>query len=333
MNAGKDRPTWQSRQNILVIVYGVSALVVLTGFIVFISNIFETSKAGEIPQLLWFAIVVILWVTLLLTLSRISKILDALGESNIKLERIAEALEKSRSVLAQIDQNARMSETAKSIAFRGADRQSLREAVFDKLEQQDFGAAYEIIDEIAGRAGYEQLAEQLREQASKYRDATGQERIKQAIDAVEKLFRNFEWVEASVRIESLLKAHPELEEVRALRQKLLDKKEERKKILLTAWDDAVERGATDRSLEILKDLDMYLTADEGLALQEAAKDVFKMKLHNLGVQFSLAISGKNWSKALDVGEQITGDFPNSKIAGEIREKLDVLKQRVEQQAG
>jgi hypothetical protein len=102
-------------------------------------------------------------------------------------------------------------------------------------------------------------------------------------------------------------------------------------VLLTAWDDAVQRRATDRCLEILKELDLYLTPNEGLALQEAAKDVFKTKLHNLGVQFSLAISGKNWARAIEIGRQITHHFPNSKMAGEIREKMDVLRQKVEQQ--
>jgi len=333
MNAGKDRATWQSKRNLLVIVYGVSALVVVTGLIVFASNIFETSQAGEIPQVLWFGIVVILWVTFLLMLSRISKILDALGENNTKLERIAEALEKNRSVLAEIEQKVRLSDAAKSITFGDADKRSLREAVFDKLEQRDFVAAYEIIDEVASRTGYKELAKQLREQANKYRDTTGNEKIKQAITDVERLFQNHEWAEASAQIEELIKAYPNCKEAKTLRSKLLAKKEERKKILLTSWEDAVQRRATDRSLEILKELDTYLSPNEGLALQEAAKDVFKTKLHNLGVQFSLAVSGKNWAKAIEVGEQITRDFPNSKVAEELRAKLDVLKQKLAQQGG
>ena len=116
-----------------------------------------------------------------------------------------------------------------------------------------------------------------------------------------------------------------------MRQKLLDKKEERKRILLNAWDDAVKRRATDRSLEILRELDLYLTPNEGLALQEAARDVFKNKLHNLGAQFSMAISGKQWDKTIEIGQQIIRDFPNSKISGEIRKKMDTLKQKVTQE--
>ncbi|MBA7645497.1 hypothetical protein ES703_53255 [subsurface metagenome] len=103
--------------------------------------------------------------------------------------------------------------------------------------------------------------------------------------------------------------------------------------MLTAWDDAVKRQATDRSLEILRELDLYLSPNEGLALQEAARDAFRTKLHNLGVQFSLVVSARQWARALEIGQQIVRDFPNSRMADEIRGKLDILKQRVEQQSG
>jgi hypothetical protein len=133
---------------------------------------------------------------------------------------------------------------------------------------------------------------------------------------------------ASTRIEKLISAYPDSEEAKVMRPRLIEKKGEHKKVLLNAWDDAVKRRATDRSLEILKELDLYLTPAEGLALQEAARDVFKDKLHNLGIQFSLAVSGEQWDKAIQVGQEIMRDFPNSRMSAEIREKMDVLKQRV-----
>ena len=108
--------------------------------------------------------------------------------------------------------------------------------------------------------------------------------------------------------------------------------EEHKKLLLSTWDEAVKRQTTDRSLEILRELDLYLTPNEGLALQEAARDVFRNKLHNLGVQFSLAVSGKQWGKAIETGLQIIHDFPNSKMAEEIRGKMNILKQNIKKQS-
>jgi hypothetical protein len=268
---------------------------------------------------------------LLAMLSRLVKIVDALRDNSARLKDLAGAMEKISTELTQINHSTRVSETAKAIAFRDEDRQSLRDAVFDKLQQQDFAAADTLIDEIAQRSEYKELAEQLRAQAHRYGDATDQERVQQFIAHIQKLLDEAQWARASTQIEGLIRTHPDNERVRALRQLLLDKKQGRKRILLAAWDDAVQAQETDRSLQILKELDLYLTPNEALALQEAASDVFRTKLHNLGVQFAIAVTEKQWAGALDVGQQIMNDFPNSKMCEEIRGKLDVLRQNFQMQ--
>jgi tetratricopeptide (TPR) repeat protein len=321
MSLGKDRPLRRFQWYFVIISIALIAAALLA--------IFQT---GQILQPIWLLAALALLAVVSLILSKTFKILNSLSENGTKLEKITETLEKNRSVLTQINQNTRLSEAAKTIAFRDADIQSLREAVFDKLQQQDFDTTYEIIDEIARHIEYTSLAEQLRAQADHYRDATDTERVNQVITHIERLFESSQWAKASTQIERLIRDFPKSEDAKAMRQKLLDKKEERKKILLNAWDDAIKRQATDRSLEILRELDLYLTPNEGLALQEAAKDVFRNKLHNLGVQFSLAVSGKQWEKAIEAGEQIIRDFPNSRMAEEIYEKWDILKQKVGQQA-
>ena len=312
----------------IIIICAVLAVVVLLAVF---TDIFQKPQTDIAPALVEKLCSFTILIALVAMLATVFGILSVIRENNKKLEKIAADIEKSREVLLQINQSSRLSETAKAIASRDADHQSLREAVFDRLQQKDFATAGEIIDEIAHSTGYQELANQLRAEADKYRDATDTERVNQVIANIEKLFESFQWAKASAQIEKLIAVFPESEKAKAMRQKLLDKKQERKKVLLNAWDDAVKRQATDRSLEILKELDMYLTPNEGLALQEAARDVFRNKLHNLGVQFSLAVSSKQWDKALKTGEQIMRDFPNSRMSEEIREKWDILKQIVQQQ--
>lgn len=310
----------------IVIICGALIIVLLLAFF---TGVFE--KAESVRHLVWLLGALVFLSALLAMLSRVFRILDALRENSTKLEEVTGALEKIKSGLEQINQSTRVSETVKAIAFREADKQSLRQAVFEKLQQQDFVAANEIIDEIAKRAEYKGLAEELREQAKKYHDATEQERINQSIAHIEELLDQYQWVRASAQLEGLIKTHPGSDQARAMRQKLLDKKEQRKRELLADWDEAVQRKETDRGLEILKELDMYLTPNEALALQEAARDVFRTKLHNLGVQFSIAVAERRWSQALEIGQQIVRDFPNSRMAEEIRGKMDVLKQNVQMQ--
>jgi len=293
------------------------------------TSIFEQPQTDLLRQLVLMLGALVFLSALLAMLSRVFKILDALRDNSAKLEEVTQALENIRTGLQQINHSTRVSETAKAIAFRDADKQSLREAVFDKLQQQDFQAAHEIIDEITKRAEYKDLADELRDEAEKYRVATDQERLNQAITHIEILLQGFQWARASEQIEGLIKAFPDSEEAKAMRQRLVEEKQQRKKTLLTAWDQAVQRQEIDHSLEILKELDLYLTPNEALALQEAARDVFRTKLHNLGVQFSIAVTEKHWTQALEIGQQIVNDFPNSRMAEEIREKMDVLKQKVQ----
>ncbi len=305
----------------------VCIALLITFLLSLFTNIFEKSEAVR-PLVLLLGVLVFLS-ALLGMLSRVFKILDALRDNSAKLEEVTGALDNIRAGLMQINQSTRVSETAKAIAFREADRQSLRQVVFEKLQQQDFDAAKNIIEEIAKRPEYKDLAEELNDQMEKYRFATVQERVNQSIAHIEELLENYQWVQASVHIEGLIGAYPDSEEVKAMRQRLLDKKQERKKALLAEWDDAVQRKEIDRSLEVLKELDLYLTPNEGLALRESASDAFRSKLHNLGVQFSIAVTEKRWDQALDIGQQIVNNFPNSKMAEEIRAKLDVLKQNVQ----
>ena len=327
MNSDKDSIQQRNKLYFVIIGIAVAIIVILTLF----TDVFQSTESNLGRQLVLVLGILVALSALLAMLSRLFKILDALRDNSAKLEAVADALEKISTELTQINHSTRVSEKVKAIAFRDADRQSLREAVFDKLQQQEFEAAQEIIDEIANRSEYSDLAEKLRAQVEQYHTATDQERINQAIAHIEKLLDNCYWARASTQIEGLIKAYPDSEKAKSMRHILHDKKQSRKKILLAAWDDAVQQQETDRSLEILKELDLYLTPNEGLALQEAARDIFRTKLHNLGVQFSIAVTEKQWNGAFNIGQQIIKDFPNSRMSEEIRGKLDVLQQNVQMQ--
>jgi len=325
MDSGKDSQVWQYKWHIAIIATTLAVVLLLSIF----TNIFEKSESVRQPVFLMGGLIFL--GALLATLSRVSRIVSTLNENSARLEEASKALCNIRDGLMQINHSTRISDAAKAIAFRDEDKRSLREAVFERLKQNDFDGAYEIVDEIENRSEYRLLAEQLRRQVDDYRNATEDERVDQGIAEVERLFDACQWIKASLQIESLIRTHPSSEKMKSLRQKLVDRKEERKRVLLAAWDEAVTRQETDRSLSILRELDMYLTPNEALALQEAAKDVFRTKLHNLGVQFAMAVSDKQWTNALDIGQQIIKDFPNSRMCGEIREKLHVLRQNVQMQ--
>jgi hypothetical protein len=310
----------------LLLIVAALAIILLAVF----TDVFVPLASIVIPQPVWFALAALGLLVLVGAAAKAYRTLDVLNNTADGLEKVISFLEKMRPTLTQIDQNTRLSESARAIAHRDTERQSLREAVFDKLQQKDFESTYMIIGEIAEATIHKDLAQQLKAEVDNYRGSSGQERFNQEVAHIEKLFDNHQWSRASDGIETLVASAPDSEQAKALRQRLVDKKEERKKVLLHAWDDAVRRQATDRSLEILQELDSYLTPNEALALQESARDAFRNKLHNLGVQFSLAVSGRQWARAVETGQQIIQGFPNSRMAAEIRQKMGILKAKVNQ---
>lgn len=261
--------------------------------------------------------------TIILLLNHIIEIITA---NQQKLDQINESVLINRELLEQIAGIAKLSDAAKTILYRDIDIQQLRTAVMQKLHAQDIKATYAMIEDLARKPEYKTLAEELKMIADSYRDATEQERINQIAAYIEKLLDQRQWTTASTYIENFIKKFPDSEKALALRQKLADKKEQRKRQLLAEWDQAVKRQDTDRSIAVLKELDLYLSPSEGLALQESASEVFKNKLHTLGVRFALCVSEKRWSDALTTGREIIKGFPNSRMSGEIRSKMSILRE-------
>jgi tetratricopeptide (TPR) repeat protein len=313
----------------LVVIYlAIPAIILLT----FFSDVFKTKQPGEIPQIVWLAGGLLLMVASIIILAKTIKLSSLLEDNLDKLDKITAAQEKDRATLEQITQSLHLSETAKAVINRDADAAAIRQAVLDKLQVKDPQAASKLIDALDAAGQHKELVGQLRTEVENFLVAGDREKENRLIANIDSLFNEYQWAKAAAQIENFIKTFPNSPQAGQLRQKLLDKKEERKKTLLTLWDDAVKRQATERSLEILRELDMYLTPNEGLALQEAARDVFRTKLHNIGVRFSIAVSGKQWQKALDAGQEIIREFPNSRMAQEIRERIDVLKERVKESA-
>lgn len=323
MKLRKDSLVWRYKW------FFLTSLILIAASFFYASYTSETASGMLIRLIRTIAIILALFILSLLVMLIVSAV-KSIEENGSALKKIREQLEKNRVELEGIKKNTYMSETAKSIAFRDIDIQVLREAVIDKLHRQDFENTYQLLNEISEQPRYLHLANKLKIQADAYQNATDKERENQIIEHIKKLLEEKQWALASSQIERLIQSFPQSQKALDMRQKLFAKKQERKKVLLTAWDDAVKRQDTDRSLEILRELDLFLTPNEALALQEAARDVFRNKLHGMGVQFSLAVSENRWKHALQVGKQIMDDFPNSRMAQEIKEKKDILEKRVKQ---
>lgn len=251
----------------------------------------------------------------------------SLKKNGEKLDNTIEMLSRQNNLILQVSQASRLSDTAKEIVFRDSEEMELGEAALAKLHQHDFEVADSMIEAMTEHPKYQHLADRLKRMSEKYRSATEEGRVNQIMSHIENLFDQKRWGQAATQIENLVKMFPYSEKAKTMSASLRERKDLQKRQLLAEWDLAVREKNTDRGLEILKELDLYLTPAEALALQESASTVFKTKLHNMGVEFSVAVTEQNWKKALETGRDIVQNFPNSRMAAEIRSKLDILLER------
>ncbi|MEM8783700.1 MAG: hypothetical protein AAGE65_12715, partial [Planctomycetota bacterium] len=83
----------------------------------------------------------------------------------------------------------------------------------------------------------------------------------------------------------------------------------------------------DGAMKLLKELDKYLQPGEAKQFEEVARGVIGKQRDNLGVQFKLAVHDKEWLNSVRIGEQIIREFPNTRMADEVRGMLDLLRER------
>ncbi len=239
----------------------------------------------------------------------------------------SETLSAHSRALGVIAESVQLSDAAKSIAHREKERDALRNAIREDIVKQDWEAAYRLIDEMERRFGYREEAERFREEVDSFRQDAIRAKIDQAMAHIEDLFARREWDQARGECARLIRLFPKNERIVRLLKELEERRDERKRELLTEWNEAVQKNEIDQGIAILRELDQYLTRNEAAALEESARGVFKAKLTSLGVRFSLAVTESRWKDALEIGLQIAEEFPNSRMAQEVKERMDALRRR------
>jgi uncharacterized membrane protein len=280
------------------------------------------SAAGG--MVLFFAIIILTITTLLLKIEATTyRLFNELRDAN-------EHLEKHMAKLELIAENTRISDAAKSLAHREEELDALRQAIRDDIRMERWDLGFKFLGEMERRFGYEEEAGHLREELERARREGMEAKLTAVIQMIEEHFKEKEWELAQSEIDRLKRLLPADNRIDGLTQRLANLRNEHKKELLAAWDEAVERSDTDHAIEVLKELDQYLTPKEAEELKATARSVFKEKLLQIGVQFRFAVKGKRWRDALDIGLELVREYPNARMAHEVRGMLEVLRERARQ---
>jgi flagellin-specific chaperone FliS len=172
---------------------------------------------------------------------------------------------------------------------------------------------------MANRLGYREEAQRFREEIEQsHRDAV-ESKVNMAIQQVEELFASCQWERARAEVRRLLSLYPAHPRVQVLPDRLEVSFTDRKELLKRQFREAAERKEVDRSIELVKELDAYLSPDEANELTETVREIFRDKLDNLTVQFELAVHEHRWMRAVDIAKQIMSEYPNTRRAQELRD--------------
>lgn len=236
-------------------------------------------------------------------------------------------LQLLHAALNQVSEQQLISERAKAIAFRESEREALRRAIAEETSRKDWDAALILVNEMETVFGYKLEADRIRQEIAKQRATDVRSQVSDGMAAIDKFCRGEQWSLALREADRLMRAFPDDPLTQNLAKDVEIRRQNLKRQLLEAWNDAVSRHDVDGAIEILKQLDIYLTPTETDALQDTARQIFKDKLMQLGRQFAIAMKNHAWPDAVKLGEAIMAEFPNSRMAQEVREKITLLRER------
>lgn len=303
------------------------------GFAITIARGAVTLRQGvELESLLWWILVllgeamsvvlVILLYGLVETIVGNEHAVESAVERLQRLESVTEAVLESARRVADL---AQMTDAGKSLLFRDQEIEAMNERLHEHLIRQDDARAEALVNEVQQRLGYADQAERMRAELDAAREKTIDQKVDSAVERVNQLIARQDWAQAMRQTRRLMSALPDNAKVAALPQLVREARIKHKRELLQQYGEAVKSGDIDRSIELIRQLDKYLTPQEGAALQESARGVFRAKLHNLGVQFAIRVTEESWSEAIAIGEQIVNEYPNSRMAQEVRTKMETLR--------
>lgn len=243
---------------------------------------------------------------------------------------LTERLDQLSILINLMSEQQLLSDRAISIAYREKDRELLRRAVHEEMARHEWEAALALVDDMErGAFGNKAEAMRLRNEIDNHRHDLMRKQVAEVAQVIDKHTRAEQWNAAIREAEKLIAAFPENEQVKNLPHEIDSRRQAHKKQLMQSWHEAVARHDNDGSIEILKQLDPYLTSAEAESMQETVRGVFKERLNNLGSQFAAAVKEQRGSDALRIGETISKEFPNSRMSQEVRDIMEALKKRSE----
>jgi len=247
-------------------------------------------------------------------------------------DRLRKLIEEQTRLLTQIHEHTMLTDGSKRVLYRPKELQLLRGAIEDDIARGDHDAALTLCRTMAEEFGFREEAERFREVIGAARRDRVDSMLRETMTALDETLIRRDWAAAHAEAGRMRRLFPDSSVVLELDDRIASAREDHKRQLRDRFLAAAEHGEVETAMALLRELDRYLTKAEAQQLQEVAAGVVSRHRENLSVQFNIAVRDRNWAEAVKAGNVIVKEFPNSKMADEVRSMLDVLRTRATQAA-
>lgn len=249
------------------------------------------------------------------------------SEQSIETAKLRDQVRKMTASIEHLEETLVLSDDARRVLNRHKERDLLRGAIEEDIRAGEYSAAMVLVRELAERFGYRADAEELREKIETARTRGEHEQIREQITKMNELVAAYKWNEAQREASRITRVFPESPMVDGLRHRVESAKERHKLEIERRFLEAAQGDRIDDAMDLLHEMDHLLTEAEAEQFREVARGVIGKARENLGAQFKLAVRDKSWDDAAVVGERIIREFPNSRMATEVRELIDTVRER------
>ncbi len=235
-----------------------------------------------------------------------------------RLDEIADAIKDLR-------EHAALSDDARRILARHADREVLKHAIEEDIVRGDHDGAMVLIAELGEQHGQRASAEGFRQRIDRSRSSDYDAEVIAAVADLDALVVQRRWDLALADAARVTRLYPDSPRVHQLRERVESARSAYKDELERRFLVAAREESPQQALSLLKQLDEFLTEQEAEPYRELARGVIGKARDNLGAEFKLAVQDRHWPHAAALGQRIIAEFPNSRMAAEIRTVIDNIR--------
>lgn len=235
-------------------------------------------------------------------------------------------------LLRMIYEQTMLSENAKRVMYRDREIRLLYGALEDHVQKGEYNAGLILCDALTNQYGLGQESEAFRARIEQARRQQYEAAINQSLQHFDQLLALRDWPAAyqdAARIKRLFPDSPASFEVD---RRLVAAREEHKQHLEAEFIAAAEDDDVRTAMATLRQLDRYMSRDDASRLGETANRIVARHRETLTNQFKKAVNEHRWGDAAGAGDEIMAEFPNTKMADEVRSMIDVLRTRATQAA-